>query len=251
MATAKRFEGRTVLVSGGSSGIGLASATRLAEEGAKVILLARDEARLQQAVGRLPGEGHLYLVCDVTDEEATAAAVKRAQEQVGSIHVGVLCAGAHTVRPFAVSKAKTFEEMHRLNVLTAVTVLRALVKAAPPEGASIVVLSSVAGQRGSAAAPAYAASKAALLALTHSLAIELAPRKIRVNAVVPGVVATPMTEKFLSNLPPAQKDAIEASHPLGIGRPEDVASAIAFLASDDARWITGTELVVDGGLSSR
>lgn len=251
MPATTRFEGKTVLITGGSSGIGLAAAQRLAAEGAKLALLARDEARLVQAVASLPGAGHAHRVCDAADEDATAVAVKSLREQLGPIHAGVLCAGAHTVRPLAVSKAKTFEDMYRLNVLTAVSAIRALVKAMPPEGGSLTVLSSVAGLRGSPAASAYAGAKAALLAIVHSLAVELAPRKIRINAVVPGVVATPMTEQFLGTLPPAQKDAIVAGHPLGLGRPEDVAAAIAFLASDDARWITGSELVIDGGLSSR
>lgn len=245
-----RFQGQNILISGGSSGIGLATAQRLAAEGAQVALLARDEARLQSALATLAGTGHVPVVCDATNEEAAAAAIKSLKERWTVIHGGVMCAGAHSVRPLAVSKAANFEEMFRLNVVSAVNILRPLVRALPPGGGSLVVVSSVAGLRGAPGASAYAAAKGALLTLVRSLAHELAPRGARINAVVPGVVTTAMTEQFLGSLAPAQKEAVVKSHPLGLGRPDDVAAAIAFLLSTDARWITGSELVIDGGLSA-
>lgn len=245
-----RFQGQNILVTGGSSGIGLATARRLASEGARVALLARDEPRLQAAVAGLPGSDHVPVVCDATNEAVAADAIKSLKERWGVIHGGVMCAGAHSVRPLAVSKAANFEEMFRMNVLSAVNVLRPLIKTLPPGGGSLVVVSSVAGLRGAPGASAYATAKGALLALVRSLAPEIAARGARINAVVPGVVATAMTEQFLGSLPPVQKEAIVQDHPLGLGRPEDVASAITFLLSEDARWITGTELVVDGGLSA-
>lgn len=245
-----RFQGQNIVVSGGSSGIGLATVQRLATEGAQVAMLARDESRLQSAVATLPGAGHVMMVCDATNEEAAAATIKSLKERWGVIHGGVMCAGAHSVRPLAVSKAANFDEMFRLNVLTAVNILRPLVRVLPPGGGSLVLVSSVAGLRGAPGASAYATAKGALLSLVRSLAHELAPRGARINAVVPGVVTTAMTEQFLGTLPAPQKEAVVKSHPLGLGRPEDVAAAIAFLLSSDARWITGTELVIDGGLSA-
>jgi len=244
-----RFQGQNFVVTGGSSGIGLATAQRLASEGAQVALLARDEVKLQAAVATLAGVGHTAMVCDAANEEAAAAAIKSLKERWSVIHGGVMCVGAHSVRPLAVSKAANFEEMFRLNVLTAVNILRPLTRALPPGTGSLVVVSSVAGLRGAAGASAYATAKGALLTLVRSLAHELASRGTRINAVVPGVVVTAMTEHFLGTLPLAQKEAVVKSHPLGLGRPEDVAGAISFLLSADARWITGSELVIDGGLS--
>lgn len=245
-----RFQGQNILISGGSAGIGLATAQRLAAEGAQIAMLARDDARLQSALATLTGTGHVPIVCDATDEEAAAAAIKSLKERWTVVHGGVMCAGAHSVRPLAVSKAANFEEMFRLNVVSAVNILRPLVRALPQGGGSLVVVSSVAGLRGAPGASAYATAKGALLTLVRSLAHELAPRGARINAVVPGVVTTAMTEQFLGSLPPAQMEALVKSHPLGLGRPDDVAAAIAFLLSIDARWITGSELVIDGGLSA-
>lgn len=245
-----RFQGQSLVISGGSTGIGLATAQRVAAEGARVAVLARDAARLDAAVAGLPGTGHLALACDVTIEEAVAGALKTVKESWGTVHGGVMCAGAHSVRPLAVAKAANFEEMFRLNVLSAVNVLRPLSRMMPAGAGSLVVVSSVAGLRGAPGASAYATAKGALLTLVRSLAHELAPRGTRINAVVPGVVATAMTEQFLGTLPPSQKESVVKSHPLGLGQPDDVAAAIAFLLSSDARWITGSELVIDGGLSA-
>jgi NAD(P)-dependent dehydrogenase (short-subunit alcohol dehydrogenase family) len=122
-------------------------------------------------------------------------------------------------------------------------------KLAPPEGASIVYLASAAAMIGNIGEAVYAAGKGALISACRSLAVELAPKRIRINVVAPGVVRTPMSDRWLNQLTPEQREAASARHLLGFGSAEDVAAGIAFLASDDARWITGTCLTIDGGLT--
>jgi NAD(P)-dependent dehydrogenase (short-subunit alcohol dehydrogenase family) len=246
----KRFEDRTVLITGGSSGIGLAAAQRIAAEGGRVVLLARDEGRLQEACDSLSGDGHAWRSCDVCDEAEVASTVKEIKKELGPLYAAVLSAGGHNVRPFAISKAAHFQEMYTSNVISAVNVCKAFGRAAHPEGSSIVLLSSAAALQGGAGVASYAAAKAALLPLARALSIELLRKKIRVNVIVAGVVETPMSDRFLGSLSEEQSEAIRAHHPLGIGKPEDVAAAVAFLTSEDARWITGTSLVIDGGLTA-
>jgi NAD(P)-dependent dehydrogenase (short-subunit alcohol dehydrogenase family) len=242
---------RTIVVTGASSGIGLATAQRVAADGARVIMIARGPEKLQAAIATLSGEGHESHAIDVTLEREMADLLKGVRERCGAVHGIVCCAGAHMVRPLAISTADNFAEQYRSNVIGTVNTVRPLLRAVSAEGASIVFLSSVAGLRGSASASAYAAAKGALIALGKSLAVELAGKRIRVNVVVPGVVETPMSERFLGTLPEEHRQGIVRAHPLGLGKPTDVAGAILFLLSDDARWITGSEIVVDGGLSSK
>ena len=245
----RRFEERTILVTGATSGIGLATTRRLADEGAAVICCARRKALLDQIVAELPGEGHLSIAFDARCEEEVAAAGSTLKSLNRTLHGAVMCAGQHSLRPLQVSKASHIEEMLAGNVLSTLLSTKMTIRMAAKEGASIVWLSSAAALIGNAGEAAYAASKGALIAACRSMATELASRRIRVNAIAPGVVETPMSEQWLSQMPLEQREVIRARHLLGFGSPEDVAAAIAFLVSDDSRWITGTCLMVDGGLT--
>jgi NAD(P)-dependent dehydrogenase (short-subunit alcohol dehydrogenase family) len=245
----RRFEGRTVLVTGATSGIGLATARRLAQEGAAVICNARTKDRLDQVVSELPGDRHMSLVFDAAREEEVATAGTALKDANRVLDAAVLCAGLHFLRPLQLSKAAHFQESLTANVLSAFLCTKMTVRLAAKDGASIVWLASAAALIGNVGETAYAASKGALLSACRSMAAELAPRRIRVNAVAPGVVETPMSEQWLSQLAPEQKESVRARHLLGFGSAEDVAAAITFLVSDDSRWITGTCLTVDGGLT--
>lgn len=245
----RRFEGRTVLVTGATSGIGLATARRLAQEGATLICSARRKDLLDQVVSELPGDGHVSLAFDATREEEVAEAANILKSTNRILHGAVMCAGQHSLRPLQLSKATHFEEAIAGNVLSAILCTKMTVRLAAKEGASIVWLSSAAALIGNAGEATYAASKGALISACRCVATELASKRIRVNTVAPGVVETPMTELWLGQMLLEQKEAIKARHLLGFGSPQDVAAAIAFLASDESRWITGTCLTIDGGLT--
>jgi NAD(P)-dependent dehydrogenase (short-subunit alcohol dehydrogenase family) len=160
-----------------------------------------------------------------------------------------MCAGLHFLLPLQLSKAAHFQEALTANVLSALLCTKMTVRLAAKEGASIVWLASAAASIGNAGETAYAASKGALISACRSMAAELAPRRIRVNAIAPGVVETPMSKQWLDQMTPEQRESVRARHLLGFGSAEDVAAAITFLVSDDSRWITGTCLTVDGGLT--
>jgi NAD(P)-dependent dehydrogenase (short-subunit alcohol dehydrogenase family) len=238
-----------VLVIGATSGIGLATAQRLADEGATVICTARTKPKVDEVVAQLEGKGHMGLAFDATNEEEVIAAGNTLKSANRILHGAVMCAGRHSLRPLTLSKACNFEESFAGNVLSAVLCTKMAVRLAAKDGASIVWLSSAAALIGNVGEAAYAASKAALIAACRSTATELASKRIRVNTVAPGVVETPMSEAWLRQMTPAQLEAIRSRHLLGFGSAQDVAAAITFLMSDDARWITGSCVNIDGGLT--
>jgi len=244
-----RFENKLVLIVGVTSGIGLATARRFANEGARIVGIGRDAERLQHALNSLEGSEHHAIVADISDESQLSLIIKYGKEQ-GGYDGGVCCAGLHEIRPVSLLKTENLLAGFSANVVSAVNTTKALSKAVSPYGAGIVWLSSVAANRGTAGFTSYACSKGALISAVRVAAVELVKKKIRVNVVVAGVVETPMSAGWLKLLSQEQQDEIAANHLLGIGKPEEVADAIAFLVSSDARWITGTSLVVDGGLSA-
>ncbi|MDB4691622.1 SDR family oxidoreductase [Verrucomicrobia bacterium] len=247
----KRFDNTLTLITGGGSGIGLATAKRIAVEGGRVVLVGRTLETLQNAIEQIPGTGHRAETVDCTDENAVKSLLRDLSQELGRFDAAILSAGKHELRPMAVANNSHFEDQFRGNVIATTTVARQFTRVVKPEGGSLVIVSSAAGIRGGAAAAAYSTAKAGLLGLARVLAVELATKGIRVNTVLPGVVATQMTDRFFANLGSKQIEEIESQHLLGLGKAEDVASAAAFLASEDARWMTGSELTVDGGLTCK
>ena len=247
-----RFQGQTILVTGASSGIGRASAMRLAEEGARIVLVARNLPRLEETCVQLARTGHLVHSCDVTNEAAVIEMANELRKNVGALNGVVHCAGIHWLRPLQITDSDALQEMLTSHVVSSIALTRAVVtrRLAAKEGCSIIWFSSAAALQGGAGTVAYAAAKGALISAARVLAVELARRKIRVNVIAPGVVHTPQSEAFLSNLAPEQVKAIADEHLLGLGEPEDIAGVVAFLLSEDARWITGTTIVADGGLTA-
>ncbi|HEY3089641.1 MAG TPA: SDR family oxidoreductase [Jatrophihabitantaceae bacterium] len=240
----ERFAGQVALITGASRGIGLAAARRLVTEGARVCVTARKPDGLAAAVETLGGPAHAIAVAGRGDDAAhQAAAVRRAIETFGRLDVLVNNIGINPVYgPLSALDESAARKIMDVNVLAA---LRWVREAGPAGISSVVNVASMAGLRPSPGIGYYGVSKAAVLGLTVQLAAELAPQ-IRVNAVAPAVVRT----RFAAVLYEGHEQEAAGRYPLGrLGEPEDVAAAVAFLASSDASWITGQTLVVDGGVS--
>lgn len=243
--------GKKYLVTGASSGIGLATSFELAGKGDRVVMVARDRDRLEAAFKTLPGDDHEFFSADVCDDQQIRDLINASASKSGPFDGLVHSAGVHQLRPLATIKASDVESVLGINVTSIFVLARAFVKKAKKESASIVLVSSAAAIRGTAGTSVYAASKGAVISTSRALAVELSGRGIRVNAVIPGMVKTAMTEQFLSALPEEQASRLIDSHLLGLGNPEEVAKPITFLLSEDAKWMTGSELVVDGGLTCK
>jgi NAD(P)-dependent dehydrogenase (short-subunit alcohol dehydrogenase family) len=241
----RRFSGKRILITGASSGIGRSCALKLSEEGAELILVGRNESTLTIADAE-----HRVRVftADLTSEIAVKETFSRIKKEVGSLNGVVLAAGLHAFRPLSMEGYADLASLFSINVQGSLGVVALLLRhRLLARGSSVIFFSSAASSKGSPGAVAYAASKGALEASTRSLALELASQQIRVNAVAPGVVRTPMSEAMLGKLTADQIESLEARHPLGFGIPEDVAGAVVFLLSEEARWITGVVMPVDGG----
>jgi len=244
----RRLEGKVAVVTGGNSGIGLATAKRLQEEGAKVAIAGRSSKTLAEAVKTI-GNGVLAIQADVakfTDVDKLYAEVSK---KLGKIDVLFVNAGIAKFAPFSDTSENTYDEQFDINIKGAYFTIQ---KALPflNDGASIILNTSVAGSKGAAGASAYSATKAALRSLARTAAAELVGRGIRVNAVAPGPIVTPIFDK--TGLPKEAmdefaKDVLARVPMKRFGQPEEVAGAVAFLASQDASYITGVELNVDGG----
>jgi len=243
------LEGKVALVTGGSRGIGEAIALRLAEQGADVAVCAsRSLERAQEVATRIETTGRksLALQADVADEEAVTGLFKQIEDELGP--VGILINNAGINRDGLMMRLKPEDWDAVLNVNLRGAYLCTKVAARPmmkARSGRIVNISSVVGLRGNAGQANYAASKAGLIGLTKSTAREFASRARTANAVCPGYIPTEMTE----GIPEDAKEALLAQIPLGrMGSPDEIAAAVGFLASDDAAYITGQAVVVDGGM---
>jgi NAD(P)-dependent dehydrogenase (short-subunit alcohol dehydrogenase family) len=249
-----RFDNKVALVTGGAMGIGLATAKKFAELGAKVAILDRD-ARAGEEAAKVLGSGGRavrFLECDVSEEASVARSVKAVGEQFSGIDVLVSNAGIQRYGDVLGTSEQLWNEVMDVNLKGCFHVAKAsLPWMISRGGGAIVVVASVQAFTAVGNSAAYVTAKHALLGLVRAMSLDYASENIRVNCVCPGAIDTPML-RWAASLDAHPEKVIETCnrmHPLGrIGRPEEVANAIAFLASDWASFITGTALLVDGGM---
>jgi NAD(P)-dependent dehydrogenase (short-subunit alcohol dehydrogenase family) len=240
-----RFKDKVAIVTGAAGGIGAAIVERLATEGARVVAAGRQEdttrAAAEKIVGQYGGET-LPFACDVGDEGQVAACAELALKRFGRLDVIVNNAGLMTFKTLAEWTADDWLKVLRVDLLGAAFFTRQMFLHAGPGGGAIVNIASVHAERTTANTAPYSAAKAAVLSLTRTTAIEGRDRKIRSNAILPGAIDTPMLWEN-----PNLKSGAETLDKRDVGQPRDIAAATAFLASDEAAFITGASLAVDGG----
>jgi 3-oxoacyl-[acyl-carrier protein] reductase len=243
------LNGKVVLVTGGSRGLGAAIARRFASVGSRVAIGCRSGSAASEAVlddiAAAGAEG-VAIFGDIANPEAARAMVAQAVAKFGHIDVLVNCAGISEHRPFEASDAAFFHAIFDTNVLGTVAVIQAALPHLTAPGGRIINFSSGLATRPIPKTSIYAASKAAVAALSHALAKEFGPRGITVNTIAPGVIETEMTTGILAE----RGESILAMTPLGrIGQPDDISGIALFLASPDAGWLTGRTFIADGGMS--
>jgi NAD(P)-dependent dehydrogenase (short-subunit alcohol dehydrogenase family) len=241
--------GRNAVITGGASGIGLAVARRLAADGASVAIFDREGPAAEKAASEI-GERALACAVDVSDRVQVDAGVARVHQHLGAIHILVNNAGIEAFEPFDQIREETWDRIFAVNVRGAFHCTQAMIPDMIEAGwGRVINVSSSSAQTGSAMMVHYASSKAALFGFTRSLAVELGRHGITVNAVPPSMIVTPMLERSEreGRLGPGI-DSIAARNPIPrAGQPEDIAGACAYLASEEAGYVTGQVLSVNGG----
>jgi NAD(P)-dependent dehydrogenase (short-subunit alcohol dehydrogenase family) len=252
-ALAEPLEGKIAIVTGGASGIGLAISQRLARDGAKVAILDLDATSAERAAADIAAGGGTAIACgvDVASREQIEAGVAEVRDQLGPVAILVNNAGIDGITPFAQTDPAFWDRIFAINITGTFHCTQVVLPDMVEAGwGRIVNVSSSSAQRGSKNMVAYSATKGAMISFTRSLALELGGQGITVNNVPPGFIETPMLHKSIDSgrFPAGFLDAQIALTPVGrAGRPEDIAAAVAFLASPDASYITGQTLGVNGG----
>lgn len=254
-----RLDGKTAIVTGGAVGIGRACVQRMAEEGAKVAILDMLETEGRSLAAELTASGHTaaFWQVDVSDEAAVKAAIDAAAQQFGGLHIMVNNAGiSGSPKPTDQVTEEEWDRVQAVNVKGVFFGTKHAIAHLRRAGAgSIINLSSIAGLIGIGGIAPYHASKGAVRLMSKNDAITYAAEKIRVNSIHPAYIWTPMVENHLRATSPdleAAKAAAGSVHPIGnMGEPDDIAWAVVWLASDEAKFVTGTEIVIDGGYTAR
>jgi NAD(P)-dependent dehydrogenase (short-subunit alcohol dehydrogenase family) len=253
MKSAFSLENRVIIITGASSGIGKQCAISCSQMGAKVVLIARNEERLQETISQLDGKEHIYSSLDITRFDEIENTVKEAVNKVGKIDGFIHSAGIEKTLPLRIMKPEYYQEMFNINVVAGFEIAKILSKKKYRKGcASFVFISSIMSVVANSGLIGYCATKGAINSGVREMAVELARKKIRVNSVSPAHLSdTEMSSNKNQNIGKDALKKLEKMHPLGLGSKEDVANACIYLLSDASRWVTGTNLIVDGGYSAK
>ena len=248
------LEGKVIVISGAASGIARQCAISCSRMGGRLILLDLNAEGLQETLGMVERpEEHFWASINLLDYDKVSEIIKEAVAKVGRINGLLNCAGISTTNLFKLTKPEELDKFFQVNVYTGYFLAQECTKMGnfSKEGGSIVFFSSVAGSFGEVGKSTYGMTKASLLNLAKHLACELSRKKIRVNSISPGAIETPINMNLPHMKDPEKRAALEAQHLLGLGETTDIANACVYLLSDASRWVTGTNLFVDGGFSVR
>ncbi|MGY6522274.1 MAG: SDR family NAD(P)-dependent oxidoreductase [Mongoliitalea sp.] len=240
---------KVAIVTGGASGLGLATSQRFIEAGIKTIIIGRNEEKLAQAKASL-GELAICIAFDLGQLKLIPSLIQRIVNEHGRIDILVNNAGINLKKDFWDVSDEDFQRIIHTNVCSVFTLSREVVKIMKTQGfGSIIMISSMAAKYGIPKVIAYTASKSAIEGMTKAMAVELSPFGIRVNCIAPGFIATDMSAKALNN-DPERKNKVLSRTPMGkLGEPKDIAEAALYFASDASKYVTGTSLAIDGGNS--
>ncbi|MCH8567404.1 MAG: SDR family oxidoreductase [Balneolales bacterium] len=251
------LSGKTILITGASSGIGKSIAIACADAGASIFAFGRDQERLADTLSKLvcnsDNQNHRSFAVELTDDDSISEIMKSLEEEGVRFSGFVHSAGISTTLPLRSMKPDSTTPFMKLNVDAGIHLTKWITrkKMVAENGSSVVFLSSVMSVVGESGKTIYSMTKGALLSASRSLAVELAPKKVRVNCISPGVVETPMSGKAVYSRNEVALKYVQDLHPLGLGKPEDVAYSCVYLLSDAAKWVTGTNMIVDGGYTAR
>lgn len=245
------LENKTILITGASSGIGRQCAIDCSKMGAKIVAIARNQERLNETLTMLEGEGHRSYTYDFSNSEGIADLVSVIVTECGCVDGLIYAAGIEKTMPFKLLKQADYMSIFNVNTIGALEMAKQVssIKNFNKEGGSIIFIASITAIISRGGTAAYTASKGALVSTARVMATELAYRKIRVNCISPGTVMTPLMQNYLSTLSEEDCKKRISGFPLGIGETTDVSNSCIYLLSDASRWVTGQNLIVDGGFT--